>query len=94
LTHRSGDAEAVVPWAAAAFVLYLSVFVITVAVNVPLNDALKAAGEPSQIGNVSAVRSAFHETRWAIWNVVRAVFTTAAFGCLLWALVLHGRGTA
>jgi uncharacterized membrane protein len=94
LSHRTGDAKAVVPWAATAFVLYMCVFVITVAVHVPLNDGIKAAGIPSQIGDVSAVRSAFHETRWVAWNAVRAVLTSAAFGCLLWALVLNGRGTA
>jgi uncharacterized membrane protein len=43
---------------------------------------------------VAAVRSAFRETRWVIWNAVRAVATTAAFSCLVWALVLNGRGTA
>src|SRR5262249_3627309 len=32
------------PWVVAALVLYVVVFVITLAVNVPLNDALKAAG--------------------------------------------------
>jgi uncharacterized membrane protein len=94
LTHRSGDAKQVVPWAAAAFVLYLSAFVITIAVHVPLNDAIKTAGAPNQMENVAAVRSAFHETRWVIWNAVRAVATTAAFSCLVWALVLNGLGTA
>jgi uncharacterized membrane protein len=93
LTHRTGDAKAVFPWAVAAFALYLCVFVITIAVHVPLNDAIKAAGEPSQVRDVSAVRSAFHETRWVAWNVARAVSTSAAFSCLVWALVLHGRAT-
>jgi hypothetical protein len=40
------------------------------------------------------VRDAFHETRWVAWNIVRTVATTVAFGCLAWALVLHGRATA
>jgi hypothetical protein len=61
------------------------------AVHVPLNDAIKAAGDPDHITNVGAVRDAFHETRWVAWNIVRAVVTTAAFVCLTWAFVLHGR---
>jgi uncharacterized membrane protein len=93
LAHRSGNAKAVFPWAAAAFALYLCVFVITIAVNVPLNDTLKAAGEPSHARDLSAARSAFHETRWAAWNLVRAINTTAAFSCLVWALVLNGRAS-
>jgi Anthrone oxygenase len=58
-----------------------------------LNDDLKAAGDPDRIADLAAVRDAFHETRWVAWNIVRAVATTAAFVCLTWALVLHGRVT-
>jgi uncharacterized membrane protein len=89
---RDDDGGAL-PWVVAALVLYALVVVITISVNVPLNDDIKAAGDPAQI-DVAAVRAAFHEGRWAAWNVVRAVASTAAFGCLMWALVLHGRGTA
>jgi hypothetical protein len=62
-------------------------------VNVPLNDDIKAAGDPDRIADLGAVRDAFHETRWVAWNVVRTILNTVAFGCLLWALVLHGRAT-
>jgi hypothetical protein len=48
---------------------------------------------PDGIADLSAVRGAFHETRWIAWNVVRAIVSTVAFGCLAWALVLHGRTT-
>jgi uncharacterized membrane protein len=88
------DDGSVLPWVAVAFGLYLAVVVITIAVHVPLNDDIKAAGDPDQIANLAAVRDAFHETRWVAWNIVRAVATTAAFVCLTWALVLHGRATA
>ena len=81
------------PWIVAALVLYLVAFVITIAVNVPLNDAIKAAGNPDHIGDLAGVRERFHETRWAAWNLVRVVTTTGAFGCLAWALVLYGRST-
>jgi uncharacterized membrane protein len=85
------DGGSVLPWVTVAFVLYLAVFVITVAVNVPLNDVIKTAGDPDRIADLAAVRDAFHETRWVAWNVVRAIASTVAFVCLAWALVLHGR---
>ena len=69
------------------------VVVVTIAINVPLNDEIKAAGDPSRI-DVAAVRERFHEVRWVSWNIFRAVASTVAFGCLAWALVLHGRLTA
>jgi uncharacterized membrane protein len=72
-------------------VLYLAVVAITLAVNVPLNDAVKAAGDPDRI-DVAAVRAAFDEVRWATWNLVRVVLSCAAFGCLTVALVAYGRG--
>ena len=80
-------------WVAAALALYLVAVVITIAVNVPLNDALKDAGDPDRIADLALVRRQFHEARWAAWNVVRVVTTTTAFGCLAWALVMHGRAT-
>jgi uncharacterized membrane protein len=81
------------PWVAAALALYLITVVITFAINVPLNDALKAAGDPDRIGDLARVRDQFHEARWAAWNIVRTVTTTTAFGLLTWALVVHGRST-
>ena len=75
-----------------AFGLYLTTVVITFAVHLPLNDAIKAAGDPDRI-DVATVRANFHETRWVAWNVVRTILNTAALCCLLWALVLHGRAT-
>src|SRR5919106_160142 len=76
---------------AVAAVLYVVVFVVTIAVNVPLNDELKAAGDPDRIADLAAVREQFDETKWVRWNLARTLATTAAFGCLAWALVLHGR---
>ena len=79
------------PWVLAALILYAVVVAITVRVNLPLNDALKAAGEPDRIADLAAVRDRFDEARWTAWNLVRAIATTAAFGCLCWALVARGR---
>ena len=81
------------PWIAAALVLYLVAFAITIAINVPLNNGIKAAGDPDRIADLAAVRARFNEARWASWNLVRVVASTIAFGLLAWALVLHGRST-
>lgn len=79
------------PWLLVALALNLLVAVITVAVHVPLNDALKAAGDPDRITDLAAVREQFDAARWTAWNLVRAVATTTAFGCLCWALVVRGQ---
>jgi uncharacterized membrane protein len=70
-------------WIVAGLVLYVAVLVVTFAVNVPLNDALAAAGN----ADPGEVRARF-EAAWVQWNVARAVLSTGAFGCLAWALVV------
>ncbi|MEV6415481.1 anthrone oxygenase family protein [Kribbella sp. NPDC051718] len=85
--------EKALPWIAVAFVLYLIVVIITVSVNVPLNDAIKAAGDPNTI-DVVAVRAAFDESKWRAFNLVRVVLNTVAFALLAWALYLTGKSNA
>lgn len=70
-------------WLIAALLLYVATLAITRGVNIPLNDALEAAGDRARF-----------EDRWTRWNVVRSVTSTAAFGCLAWASVLHHRRRA
>jgi uncharacterized membrane protein len=70
-------ARTLLPWILIALALYLAVVVITMVVNVPMNDALKAGGD----------RAGFDEARWAAWNLVRTLATTAAFGTLCWTLI-------
>ena len=70
------------PWAAAAFVLYLITVVLTLRVNVPLNDALKAAGDPDDIEDLALVRARFDERTWVRSNLVRVVLSTGAFACM------------
>lgn len=91
--YLRADDRAPLPWIALAFGLYLATVVITMAVHEPLNQVLRTAGDPVQIADPAAVRETFQETRWSSWNIVRTVATTAAFGCLARALVLHGRVT-
>ena len=84
---------AALPFIAAAFALYLVAVIVTIGVEVPLNDAIKAAGNPDVI-DVAKVRAQFNEARWTTWNLVRVFATVPAFGLLSWALVLGGRASA
>ncbi len=89
--HLEKDFRSVLPWIVVAFVVYVAVVVATVAVNVPLNDGIKEAGDPDRIADLAGVRERFNEARWVGWNHFRTIATTAAFGFLTWALVLLGR---
>ena len=82
--------EKALPWIAVAFVLYLVTVILTIAVNVPLNDALKAAGDPNTI-DVAAARAAFDEAKWTTFNLVRTILAIVSFGLLGWALYLTGK---
>jgi uncharacterized membrane protein len=86
------DDRGVLGWTVAAFVLYVVVIGITRSVHLPLNAEIQAAGDPDRIADLATVRERF-EARWVRWNIVRTVLCAAAFGCLLWALVLYGRAT-
>ena len=72
------------PWAIAATVLAIGTVVITAAGNVPLNDALAAAGPVDRIADLAAVRADF-ESLWVKLNVARCVTSAGALGCLAWA---------
>lgn len=89
--HLPAAGRDVLPAVVAALVFYVAALAVTRKVNIPLNDALAAAGQPGRIADPAAVRARF-EARWVRWNVARALLCTAALGCLCWALVLHGGG--
>jgi uncharacterized membrane protein len=90
--YLRGDDRSVLPWVVAALVLYGLTLLITFGIHVPLNNTMDAAERAGRIASdPSGVRSDFHETRWDVWNVFRALLSTAAFCCLAYSLVLHGR---
>jgi uncharacterized membrane protein len=88
--HLGRGSRAALPWILAGFLLYVVVLAVTFGFNIPLNDRLAAAGAPDRIPDLAAVREQF-EAAWIRWNVVRALASTAALGCLAWALVVSGR---
>ena len=78
--------DAARPWAAAALGLAIATVVVTAAANVPLNDALEAAGRVGSIQDLSAVRADFEES-WVRWNVVRVLTSAGALGSFAVALL-------
>ncbi len=81
------DDGPIMPLVLAGLVFHVSTLVITFAVNIPLNNRLDAAGDAAQVADPASVRRGF-ETPWVRWNLVRTLTSTAAFGCLCWALAL------
>jgi len=87
--RRAGAAK-IAGWIVAGLAFYTVVVVITSVIHFPLNDDLMQAGDPDRIENLAAVRDDF-VTPWLAWDIVRTLTSTAAFGCLAWALVMRGR---
>lgn len=68
-------------WVLGGLVLCVVGMLITVVVNVPLNNRLEAAGAVSG-AEAARVWSDFAEP-WVRWNIARALVHTAAFGVLV-----------
>ena len=70
--------------AVAGGVLYVfGMFAVTMAVNVPLNDAL-AAADPASAHGVALWTRYVHD--WTMWNHVRTVASAAACACFIAAI--------
>ncbi|MFC4377026.1 DUF1772 domain-containing protein [Nocardia halotolerans] len=87
--HLGRDQRGTLVWIAVALALNVIAFAVTAGVNVPLNDALAAAGDPAALAEAASVRADF-EAAWVRWNIVRAVVHTAAFLVLCGALFAAG----
>jgi uncharacterized membrane protein len=77
-------------WVFTALAACALVLLISVVVNLPLNNGLADAGDPARIADPAAVRDRFEGT-WVAWNVVRALLSTLAPACLARALFLCRR---
>ena len=71
-------------WVIAGAAFAVATVVITAAGNIPLNNAIDAAGPIDKISDLGAVRDAF-ESSWVRLNIARAITSTASLGCLVWA---------
>ncbi|MFG2040409.1 DUF1772 domain-containing protein [Dactylosporangium sp. NPDC048998] len=77
-------------WTALATVAYFLVLVLTMGVEVPLNDTLARAGSPDRIPDLHKVRTDF-EGVWVTVNHFRTLLCTIAVAGLGRALSLHAR---
>ncbi|MFJ9612183.1 DUF1772 domain-containing protein [Kitasatospora sp. NPDC101176] len=89
LQHKAGRRQAAL-WAAGATLLYVVALMVTMGVNIPLNNQLAAAGDPAKITDFASVRDKFEGT-WVASNMLRTLLCTAGLAALTRALVLHGR---
>lgn len=72
------------PWVIGGLALAIGTVAITGALNVPLNNALDAAGTVDRIADLTAVRADFEDS-WVRWNIARTLTSTASLACLAWA---------
>lgn len=74
---------------ALACALYIGgCFLLTVFVNVPLNEELARVAADASPGELSGARAAYEEP-WNFWNGVRTVFSSLAFLALIGACLLR-----
>lgn len=71
-------------------VLYIATFVITMALAVPLNDELAAAGPVAAMADPAAVRLAY-EDPWTRWNLLRTLLNSGSLVAMCLALVTPRR---
>jgi uncharacterized membrane protein len=74
-------------WCLVATVLQIVTFLITGTRNVPLNNALEAAGIPVTEQDAGRVRASFVKP-WTRWNDVRFVTSTLGFAVAVIALAV------
>ncbi|WP_406193322.1 DUF1772 domain-containing protein [Kitasatospora sp. NBC_01560] len=89
LQYRAGRRSAAL-WAGLATLLYVAALIVTMGVDIPLNNELAGAGDPAGIQDFAAVRTRFEST-WVATNMLRTAFCTAALAALTRALLLHAR---
>lgn len=88
--HFRAELRPALPWIIAGFVLLMVMLIVTMALNVPLNNQLEA-GFDGENTDFEAVRAKF-EGVWERWNLVRTLAAIAGFGCLVGGLIVHARG--
>ncbi|MFE4517421.1 DUF1772 domain-containing protein [Kitasatospora sp. NPDC056783] len=89
LLHKAGRRRAAL-WAAGATALYAVALIVTMGVDIPLNNELAAAGDASRIHDLAAVRAKFADT-WVPVTMLRTALCTGGLLALTRSLVLHGR---
>ena len=86
----AGQRQAGVLFLAAAAVYVLGVIGPTAAVNVPMNDALDAAGNPAGASEAARIWGAY-TGRWTAWNTLRGVASSVSLLLMALGLYVWGR---
>ena len=73
-----------------ALALYAATLLVTVTLNIPLNDRLAQAGPPAALADPAAVWAEFSGP-WIRWNTLRTLTSVGAFVAAAWALLESGR---
>ncbi len=77
---RNGAPTAAVWFLAAALIYLVGGAILTMAVNVPMNEALALGPIPQDLDAAREIWTAYSE-RWRFWNGVRTIASGAALAC-------------
>lgn len=91
--HLNAQRRTALLCVAAALAAWLAMFAITFGIHEPLNQQLRTANSLDSGADFAAARALLDEAKWTTWNTIRALVSTAAFGCLIGALVSQRRPT-
>ncbi|MGL4636154.1 MAG: DUF1772 domain-containing protein [Beijerinckiaceae bacterium] len=75
---------------AATLAYGLGAFLLTVRINVPMNEWLALQDPADLIANPNVIRAQY-EQDWVFWNLVRTINSGLAFALMACALWLNGR---
>lgn len=82
IAHLAGDNDDARRWGIAGAIMAVIPVAITFGGNVPLNDAIEAAGDVERIEDPASVRDAF-EGPWIRLNLWRTITSTVALAALI-----------
>ena len=90
VVNRRSSRAAALAFAAGALVYLLGGLVLTLAVNVPMNEALAQLAVPVERGQAAAIW-ADYSPRWQVWNQIRTVASGVTLLLAAWATWRLGR---
>jgi len=85
--YEHGVGEAVYVYAALA--CYAIAVIVTIAVNVPLNDGLKKLTTLKTEAEYATARARFSEAKWRLFNNIRLIFSLIALVCVVVAITVY-----
>ncbi|WID97902.1 DUF1772 domain-containing protein [Bosea vestrisii] len=76
--------------ALAAIAYLVGTFLVTMVLNVPMNERLARTGIPTEIEAARTVWESY-SIPWTLWNHIRTVSSVATLGLIGWALYAAGK---